>query len=62
MIIDGERYINEKELASIYGRSLVWVRRLRYSSKNFPYYKLNGRVLFNPKEIDLWFKDHLKPM
>lgn len=62
MIIEGEKYLNEKELASYCGQSLTWVRGQRYKGKKFPYYKLNGRVLFNQLEIDNWFKDNLKAM
>lgn len=62
MIVDGANYITEKEVASQYGRSIKWVRRIRYSDKDFPYYKLNGRVFFNESEVDRWFKDNLIPM
>ncbi len=62
MFVDGERYITEKELANQCGRSIKWVRRIRYSDKEFPYYKLNGRVFFNPMEVDQWFKENLKAM
>jgi hypothetical protein len=62
MIVDGKTYITEKEIASTYGRSVKWVRKMRYSEQNFPYYKLNGRVFFNPHEVSEWFKENLKPM
>lgn len=62
MIVDGARYITEKEVASQYGRSIRWVRKIRYADKDFPYYKLNGRVYFNVSEVDLWFKQNLIQM
>jgi hypothetical protein len=62
MIVDGMNYITEKEVASQYGRSIKWVRRIRYSDKDFPYYKLNGRVFFNENEVGQWFKDNLIQM
>lgn len=62
MIVDGANYITEKEVASQYGRSIKWVRRIRYSDKDFPYYKLNGRVFFNELEVGKWFKDNLIAM
>lgn len=62
MIVDGAKYITEKEVASHYGRSIKWVRRIRYSDKEFPYYKLNGRVFFNELEVDQWFKNNLTRM
>lgn len=61
MIVDGENYITEKEIAAQYGRSVKWVRKLRYSGQHFPYYKLNGRIFFNPNEVNAWFKEHLIP-
>lgn len=62
MVVNGIRYITEKEVASLYGRSVRWVRKIRYSDKQFPYYKLNGRVYFNVEELDLWFSNNLKAM
>ena len=62
MILEGQTYYTEKELASQYGVSLRWVRRIRHTSRDFPYYKLNGRVYYSQKEIDKWFKDNLVPM
>lgn len=62
MIVNGARYITEKEVASLYGRSVRWVRKIRYSGKDFPYYKLNGRVFFNQDELDIWFAKNLKAM
>jgi predicted DNA-binding transcriptional regulator AlpA len=60
MIIKGANYITEKEVSSLYGKSVRWIRKIRYGDYGFPYYKLNGRVYFNQDEIDLWFKDHLR--
>lgn len=62
MIVNGISYITEKEVSSLYGRSVRWIRKIRYSDKDFPYYKLNGRVYFNIEELDLWFSKNLKPM
>lgn len=62
MIIDGKRYINEKEVSALYDKSLTWLRRIRLENKNFPYYKLHGRVYFSQIELDKWFKENLKPM
>jgi len=62
MVINGLKYITEKEVASLYGRSVRWVRKIRYADKDFPYYKLNGRVFFNTEELDNWFFKNLKQM
>jgi len=62
MILNGQKFLNEKEVASQYDVSLRWVRRIRYSSKDFPYYKLNGRVLYKEDEVDNWLKKNLTAM
>jgi hypothetical protein len=62
MILDNNKFFTEKELASHYSVSLRWVRRIRYTAKDFPYYKLNGRVYYKEIEIDKWFKINLIPM
>ena len=62
MIVNASRYVTEKEVAAIYGRSISWVQKIRKQDKQFPYHKLNGRVYFNEIEVDNWFKDNLKPM
>lgn len=59
MMINGEKYITEKEVSSMYGISLGWIRKRRYTD-NLPYHKLNKMVFFKQKELDKWFEDHLK--
>ena len=61
MIIDNQEYLNEKEIASLCGLSLRWVKGIRYQHKDFPFYKLNGRVYFKPCEVNKWLKENLKP-
>lgn len=62
MILDGQKFFTEKEVASHYGVSLRWIRQIRYSAKDFPYYKLNGRVFYKEAEVNNWLKDNLVPM
>lgn len=62
MIVDGQKFFTEKEVASHYDVSLRWVRQIRYSAKDFPYYKLNGRVFYKESEVNKWFKANLSPM
>jgi len=63
MIVNGERYVTEKEIATAYGMSMSWVQKIRkQSEKRFPHHKLNGRVYFNENEVADWFRDNLKPM
>lgn len=59
MIIQGEKYITEKEVARNVERSVQWVQNMRYTYKDFPHYKINKRVLFKQDEVDSWLKDHL---
>lgn len=62
MIINGQKYFTEKEVAKHYDVSLRWVRQIRYSSKDFPYYKLNGRVFYKETEVDNWMKTNMVAM
>lgn len=62
MIVDGIKYITEKEVAHLCGRTVAWVRKIRYAGLHFPYYKLNGRVFYIENEVIVWFKDNLRRM
>jgi predicted DNA-binding transcriptional regulator AlpA len=59
MIIEGEKYITEKEVSRNVERSVKWVQSMRYTYQDFPHYKINRRVLFKQSEVDSWIKDHL---
>lgn len=59
MIIDGIKYITEKEVSTKFGLSLSWIRKLRYMD-SFPYHKLCSKVFFNEQEVERWLKDNLK--
>lgn len=60
MIIDGIKYLTEKEISSNYGLSTHWFRKNRFRNKKLPYYKLNGKVYYNETEVADWFKINLK--
>lgn len=62
MVVNGKQYVTEKEIASLHGMPTKWIQNMRYSNKDFPYYKLNGRVYFNEEEVDNWFKENLVVM
>jgi hypothetical protein len=62
MLIDGQKYITEKEVARHYEKSVKWVKRMRYDNLDFPHYKLNGRVLFILEQVDVWIKKRLRAM
>jgi excisionase family DNA binding protein len=59
MIINGQKFVTEKEVSTHFGMSISWIRKLRYES-NLPYHKLKRKVLFNESEVDTWLKDNLK--
>lgn len=61
MVIDGEKYITEKEVSSQYGLSLGWIRKRRYADE-MPYHKLKSMVFFKPKEVDEWLKETIQPV
>lgn len=60
MIIDGQEYITEKEIASMCGVSRRWVKGMRHKDKKFPCYQLNGRIFFKEPEVMQWLKEHMK--
>lgn len=60
LVIDGEKYLVEKEASVKYGLSPHWFRRARYSGNSPKYHKLNGRIYYKEAQIDEWLKDHLK--
>lgn len=59
--IMGKEYISDKEAEHIYGFSRDWFKKRR-SLKNGgpPFIKLEGKVLYQTKELDAWFKSHMK--
>lgn len=62
IVIDDASYINEKEASTKYGLSVHWFRKNRFSENHIPYHKLNGKVYFNPEELDAWFTKNFKAM
>ena len=62
MVIDGKKYVTEKEIARHFDKSVKWVQLMRYDNKDFPHYKLNGRVLFIQEQVDTWIKKRLQVM
>lgn len=59
MIIDGERYLVEKELSSKYGLSVHWFRKARCEGKSPTYHKLNRKVYYKENEVDAWFRENM---
>jgi predicted DNA-binding transcriptional regulator AlpA len=60
LIVNGVRYLVEKELSAKYGLSVHWFRKARYEGKSPQYQKLNGKVYYTEENVDKWFKDNLK--
>ena len=59
MIINGTKYLVEKELSSKYGKSVHWFRKARVQGNSPTYHKLNRKVYYKEDEVDNWFKEHL---
>ena len=60
LIVDGVKYITEKEIASRYGLSVSWFRKARYAKKCPSYCTLNGKIFYDPELVEIWFKDNIK--
>lgn len=58
MMINGQRFITEKEVSSLFGVSIGWIRKQRHDG-TMPYHKLYKKVLYNEKEVDEWLKQNL---
>ncbi len=59
MIINGEKFLVEKELSSKYGLSIHWFRKARCEGKSPIYHKFNRKVYYKEHEVDNWFKENL---
>ncbi len=57
-ILDVE-YITDKEASQRYGYSVAWFQRARCKKQSPPYIKMNGKVLYEIKKLDEWFKNHI---
>lgn len=60
MIIEGVKYVTEKEIASRCGVNVSWLRRHRYEDKDLPHYILNRKVYYVEHEVDDWLKQRLE--
>jgi predicted DNA-binding transcriptional regulator AlpA len=60
IIISGEKYLREKEIASKYGLSTQWFRRARYSNNSPVYHKLHGKIYYKEENVEQWFKEKLR--
>lgn len=60
LLLDGVQYLVEKEVSALYGLSVHWFRKARYTGNSPPYHKLNGKVYYIEETVDKWFKEHLK--
>jgi len=60
MIINGVKYVTEKEIAARCGLTVSWLRRNRYENKELPHYILNRKVYYNETEMDKWLSEKMK--
>jgi hypothetical protein len=61
LMIEGEKYLVEKELSSKYGLSIHWFRKARYSGNSPIYHKLNGKVYYKEQNVIDWFRTKMIP-
>lgn len=59
LTVDGIKYVTEKEISRDYGLSVSWFRKARYAGKSPEYYKLNGKIFYNPFHVAEWFKEKM---
>lgn len=58
MIVNGEEFINEKELSRLCGLSLTIIRNARYK-RNLPHYKFHHSIFFKEKEVMSWLEKNI---
>lgn len=53
-----DRYLREKEVASLTGLSVAWLRRDRWKKEqgSLPYVKLTGAVLYRKSSVLAWLQ------
>jgi len=60
-MIDGVKYINEKEASNFYGYSKSWFSLMRSKKKGPPFIKLkSGRIFYSMNQIEEWFKNQIE--
>jgi hypothetical protein len=62
LLIDGTKYLTEKEISGKYGISEYWLRRQRYLGNEPVFFKIRGKgkVFYPEIETDEWFKTNIK--
>lgn len=58
--INGKDYISDKECEKYFGFSRDWFQKQRSLKKGPPYIKIEGKVLYDLKETEQWFENHMK--
>lgn len=56
----GVEYITEKEAAERYGFSKSWFQKRRYLRLYPNYVKIHGKVLYDIKNTDNWFRQQIQ--
>ena len=59
LIMNGVKYITEKEVSRNIGLSVSWFRKARYSGHCPNYHKLKGKIYYTVEDVDQWFRDNL---
>ena len=59
LIVNGVKYIPEKEISKYFGMSVSWFRKARYAGKCPTYHTLNGKIFYDIDHVQEWFKKNL---
>ena len=59
LMIDGQKFYVDKELATKYGLSVHWFRKARRINHSPAYYKVNGKVYYIESDVNDWFKKNM---
>jgi hypothetical protein len=54
-----KRFITEKEVSQSYGYSISWLQKQRHLKKPPPYFKDQGKVLYDVDKLEKWFNERM---
>ena len=57
----GIKYITDKEASQMYGYSVSWFQKQRYTKSPPPFIKIQnkGKVYYSIEELNKWFKENI---
>ena len=54
-----KKYLKEREVAELIGRSIHTLRRDRFEGKGIPYVKIGAQVIYPTNHVEKYLQDHL---